>query len=1385
MALSVVQKGQGNGTNANCTITLGAAPTSGDLLVAIVRGANALTVGSGYATLQSTTNAQLNTKTAGGSELAGQVTATQTAAKYDGYIYEISGQSGATPVSTKAAPVSNTISLSASVPNSETGWLAFIFVVGSAPSSPTASTPTGFTQDYFGNDGTNVIAAYSTTSTVSGTVNLSLSISGMSNGEGFLILVPVAQSASITGTASATIKASGSVTSSASATVRASASQTAAASADIQKSGSQTSAASATVKTSGSKTSGATATVVSPGSVASGASADIHGNGVALSYGASAYIERPLALTPISQLDVRITVWNPAKSVILVEDCVSTGDLAGGAVKYEDTPSGCGAGELTLGLRLEEARARGYWAGMNIVEISTADNILQSSLVQNLVPCSDLLVNDASSGWTDTSSGALVWSNNAAPGGKEGGFTATGTGAAVSGKQYSPSFTVTGAVKFSGYIKPTYCSGNTPRILIMDPTLTTTYATLNATNGAAGQQLTATATFASPTTVVYVFDANGTTLASGQPLIFALPLLTEQTQLANGHYISSAAAGVAYLDTIWTFDPAQGEDGQQAYFWDGATLTMLCPVTKVGTDATGPYIEVGQSLAGGLMGSYAAGTLVGRRRYTGRIVRRSQTNDYQPNGTVTLVGMAKALDQAYGTFAVGAAANVDTGTVIYQTLLQLSPGHWPFFTLDPSNFPTVGSIYSGSKTDYSATQQIADCLNSIPTGDVWTLRVGHDLVPRLIKLYDSTSNTYTYNVTLDQHAAMFVPVAVQIDDEDVSGLYNALKATGDQDPTTKQPVSAIVDDPDSIEFYGFQIDGQPVNNLGCKTSPDCANYATGLLNQFSIARSNQQFQVFTRNDQLYNIPANVGGVTQGDVVRAIANTTVAGFENENTTSPATTNEPVPPIYGLGTSVQTVIDFDKLDRSQLVQFSAVEPDWSTALREKANALSNAFSGSGFLTGLDQYFVDSNAFNGVTWSGLVVSTPKFYAVFTLGTNPVFCGGSSAFTVGGGTVDTSTTHGITGSSSAQTVPVVSSSGLGTGSFVGIDAGANYELVEVISAPDGTHIRGIFTKNHANGVPVQQGPMVSYVWLNPDTTWTVKANDPTVVSGAILYAIFTSHSGAIVGYQQKAAIGFISVPGSYFIGGSQYTPTFTTGSPTISNKGQIAAQISIAFEVTNQPQDGSYAKMVYVYRQHGQPDWLELGQDLPRDASSSPGAVLQNGVVSANGKYVLNFPDAANGIAYDFGFAMQSGGQAQTDIETLASNFVSSDSPPNTASLSVTWGTPTVLSPSGATTIILGFSVSYSFSGVSGDVSWLGQFQIAIYNGDPLNPLPTPVSVLPAQRTSTSGTLNFQVQLPSNWTNLAGHAAWNYLIAVWAIGIDTSSVLSSNDYTYQNNYP
>ncbi len=579
--------------------------------------------------------------------------------------------------------------------------------------------------------------------------------------------------------------------------------------------------------------------------------------------------------------DTCITVYDAKMANVLCADASADVAGSGDVLQYEDTPNGSGAGKIVLGLRREDFLARGYWSSMNFVEISTSVDTLQQAVTTNLAPLTDTL---PSASWTG--SGYSLGSSG--PGGAAS-LNFAGTSAANSSAQLYSNIS-TGLVSvvpgnyyvFSAYVNAAVVSSGSPLISIYNSTGGTRFVvtTCPLVNGRV-----ATPVWLCPagtTQVALSFANNSTVVPTGSTLSFSQPMFEQvsgATSTASAWYVPSFTsaqqlAGLAcrlYVTSTKPWDGSQEPEAQQAFLDNSITKTIRIPVTTYGTDAASgvPYITTALPLGGGTISAYGAGTVVGRRRYCGYILRRSSTNSKSPQVTLSLIGASNRIT-GVGTFTV---ANTDVGTAIYNALYQFSSvGRWPFIVgVLQSNFPTVGAPYTATSNRYPVTEFISDALQAISSGDLWAFRVGHDRIPRLVQLYTSATNTYTYNVTLPQGQIAFDPLAVTIAD-DASNVYNSVEVIGNTDSTTNISVDAIVQDANSIALYG-QIDYPPQTNTKLTTQAACVAQATSLLNESSIATQNNGFTVYTRNDG--SAPNAPLGVANGDVVSGVTNVTIS------------------------------------------------------------------------------------------------------------------------------------------------------------------------------------------------------------------------------------------------------------------------------------------------------------------------------------------------------------------------------------------------------------------------------------------------------------------------------------------------------------------------------
>jgi hypothetical protein len=522
-----------------------------------------------------------------------------------------------------------------------------------------------------------------------------------------------------------------------------------------------------------------------------------------------------------------------------------------------------------------------------------------------------------------------------------------------------------------------------------------------------------------------------------------------------------------YIGSRYGYDAALGQDKPQLILDDGTNVTYRIKVTGVGTDGGGDYVTV-ETTPGtypgspSLIPSYAAGTAIYRRRYTGIIMKRGLYNSRTPQGQVKATGLAQYLSEAVGTFTI----NLDeVGDAIYNCLAQFA-SRWPQLTIDSSNFPYTGNSYSGSNQQYTLADEITQILScGVTNGDTWVVRVGHDRVVRLLQLYSQACTAYNYDLTLRQGTgtgdnAAFEALSVTGQDEDVSNFYNSVEVTGDTNPTTKQAYGAIVQDDESIELFG-QVDGVPISNTSCKSDDACAAYAQALLNDNAIPRNNYQVNVYTYNNVLPSYAPM--GLSRGDVILGVHNIIIKDFLGG-----------APDINGLAQSVQTTMDGKTGDTMQVAQFAQIEPNWNLAVKERANRFAITLrrnvvppvSVDSYMVGA---FADQIHYSSTSLGVTVGGTDGFQAAFSYGggivtipqtvltmnpstTNYVFLDSSGTFHIQGGnpipTDDTWMLHSIYQTSASGVVGHIfkapqgvlgnnGSGGPGSGSVTEVDTG------------------------------------------------------------------------------------------------------------------------------------------------------------------------------------------------------------------------------------------------------------------------------------------------------------------------------------------------------------
>ncbi len=723
----------------------------------------------------------------------------------------------------------------------------------------------------------------------------------------------------------------------------------------------------------------------------------------------------------LAVLDAIAAVYNPAKTACYAEDITASGTLNAPilSMQYEDTPDGCGAATLNLSQYYEQPYDQGIWTAYNIVEISTGDNVTTAATAA--VGTGGTLNVPVDSAWPfDPTRGEdhqLVYLKNG---------TTRSYRCALQGIGYSNAPTIVhtasdstnGATSITLTI-PAATAGNQMFVMLscassVAVTYPAGFAYINhGANGASFLGLVSKSAAGGETSLVFTFASSTAASVEYQEIHGASGILSAVNTAQSGpsfmapQLASTQIGALAYtvftsvsganpstpygwnlvgapaptsnqLAAFWTYcTDTNPYNGQLGWANGSTTAGVTATVIWVTSSTPAPYIIIGTPADGSNLPAYPAGTIVGRRRYAGRIVKRVRENSKTPLMTLTLAGLQNDLGNCIGDFLIALSAAQDVGALCYQAIANFAASHFPFFALSQTNFPTTGATYSGNNTNITVDAFLQYALDAITTGDQWNLRVGHDLTPRLVKIFDYATLSYTYNVTLPQSTAAsplwgFEPVKVTVSDQDTSNAYNAIMVTGDS-TATGQSTSAIVTDATAITALGFQIDGPAQSNLACKTNQQCAIAAQGLLNANVLPVSVQQGTVPT-NWQL-PLTTSPGLIQRGDVVRGVANVTVTNFPGD-----------APSIAGLVQTAQSTYDWDALDSQQDVTFQAVIPDFNAQAKEIANATSQSLTNNTQPgVGNGQYQIETSGAL-FTYAGLVVTAPFYHAVFAQNTLPV---------------------------------------------------------------------------------------------------------------------------------------------------------------------------------------------------------------------------------------------------------------------------------------------------------------------------------------------------------------------------------------------------------------
>jgi len=162
----------------------------------------------------------------------------------------------------------------------------------------------------------------------------------------------------------------------------------------------------------------------------------------------------------------------------------------------------------------------------------------------------------------------------------------------------------------------------------------------------------------------------------------------------------------------------------------------------------------------------------------------------------------------------------------------------------------------------------------------------------------------------------------------------------------------------------------------------------------------------------------------------------------------------------------------------------------------------------------------------------------------------------------------------------------------------------------------------------------------------------------------------------------GVMGIATGYLIGGISYTPLLVNATATLSPSANgISADITVGFDVSNQPTDGGLSRISYWFRRNGTTVW-SFYASLPAYGVGTlpPSASPPTGIYS--GTHAFVYADLVGGNSYDFGMTLENaqGGEAPS-----SGGLAVPVSPPSLTNIAAT-----VIAIPGATVMPPGFQAN-----------------------------------------------------------------------------------------------
>lgn len=686
--------------------------------------------------------------------------------------------------------------------------------------------------------------------------------------------------------------------------------------------------------------------------------------------------------------DVRVSVYDPLMANVLCLDAVGAGDCGGqgGLIKYEDTPAGCGAGEIGFDLSYAQITNRGYWRARNIVEISVAYTYITTASLANankiyvesnarfdtgqgednglayFYDGATLVMRVPVTGIGADSGGQFITIGSPlSGGGNPTVMPAYGVGTYVGARRYTGSILRRDRPDEKNPMSKVQLIGLQSRLKEANGTFTCTDPTIDCANAIS------TALFQFQSRWPYLQLSTANFAATGTTYTGTL------SAAAVSDWIAQVLAEIPTGD-LWIVRVGHDRTPRLVKLYSNSSNTYT--YNRTFPRGVANFEPLGfQSQDEDCSNIYNSVLVIGDKDPTTNQPFQAIVQD---STSISIYGQIDARPVTKVGLKSTAACQAAATAMLNQSAIASASLKFRVYTRNPQS--TVPNQPAG-----------------ISQGDV--IR-GTDCVR--VTRFDDTGSCKNYvpdselAYTSGQTTLWTLGNGILTGPNGPGGVTAFISTTGTGSSIGSEFAHSRYIDvvPGQVWTLGGWIDASHVT----AGTPQWAIYSTDSVTLYAAAPQTPGVTGRVTPIQ-WTVP---NGVTQVVVLCDTHSCTVASgqivafaqpeFDKGKTSAAYTPNYGAPDVYGLVASVVTTLD-PRGSQYQDVQFSAIEPDWNAAMAERANGLANALRSNQTQGAVvHAYCVNQKAFPITTSTlSLGVTTPSFLALFAAGSTPVTISGS----------------------------------------------------------------------------------------------------------------------------------------------------------------------------------------------------------------------------------------------------------------------------------------------------------------------------------------------------------------------------------------------------------